>query len=256
LIILHAYDLSGQLSFLSNGCQATYLQQEAVMGLADLAYPTLVYGHLMLFVLWLGADVGVFLLGQHFRKREVYSLDQRIALLKLLVIVDLTPRAAWALMVPMSLTLSYAGGWWDLPVAIVGVAWIIAAFWLWLVFDAHAHDMTPRAARNRKWEGWLRYFLAAGYLVLGLESLLTGHPIAIGWLAWKAFLFGLIFVAAIMIDVSFKPVGGLLGKLLAQGSSDETELPLLRTMNRTRIWVWCVYGLLIATSWLGVVKPA
>ena len=225
------------------------------MGLADLAYPTLVYAHLLLFVLWLGADVGVFLLGQHFRKRTVYSLDQRIALLKLLVIVDLTPRVAWALMVPMSLTLSYAGGWWDLHVAIVGIAWIIAAFWLWLVFDAHTHDMTPRAARNRKLEGWLRYFLAAGYLVLGLESLLTGHPIAVGWLAWKALLFGLIFVAAIMIDVSFKPVGGLLTKLLSEGSSDETELPLLRRMNRTRIWVWCVYGLLITTSWLGVVKP-
>ena len=225
------------------------------MGLADLAYPTLVYAHLLLFVLWLGADVGVFLLGQHFRKREAYSLEQRIALLKLLVIVDLTPRAAWALMVPLSLTVSYAGGWWNLPVAIVVIAWIIAAFWLWLVFDAHAHDMTPRAARNRKWEGWLRYFLAAGYLMLGLGSLITGHPIAVGWLAWKALLFGLIFVAAIMIDVSFKPVGGLLGKLVAQGSSDETELPLLRTMNRTRIWVWCVYGLLIATSWLGVVKP-
>ena len=76
------------------------------MNVAALAYPTLVYVHLLLFVLWLGADVGVFLLGQHFRKRTMYTLDQRIALLKLLVIVDLTPRAAWALMVPMSLTLS------------------------------------------------------------------------------------------------------------------------------------------------------
>ena len=117
--------------------------------MTDLAYPTLVYAHLLLFVLWLGADVGVFLLGQHFRKRTVYTLDQRIALLKLLVIVDLTPRTAWALMVPLSLTVSYVGGWWDLPVALVWVAWAIAAFWLWLVFDAHAHDMTPRAARNR-----------------------------------------------------------------------------------------------------------
>jgi hypothetical protein len=66
------------------------------MQLADLIYPTLVYVHLLLFVLWLGADVGVFLLGQHFRKRSLYTLDQRIALLKLLVIVDLTPRAAQA----------------------------------------------------------------------------------------------------------------------------------------------------------------
>jgi hypothetical protein len=218
------------------------------MQLADLIYPTLVYVHLLLFVLWLGADVGVFLLGQHFRKRSLYTLDQRIALLKLLVIVDLTPRTAWALMVPLSLTVSYMGAWWDLPLAIVIVGWAIAAFWLWLVFDAHAHDMTPRAAQRRKWEGYLRYALAAAYLWLGLESL--------DWLAWKALLFGLIFVAAIMIDVSFKPVGGLLGTLLAEGSTDETELPLLRVMNRTRLWVWCVYLLLLVTAWLGVVKPS
>lgn len=226
------------------------------MALADYAYPTLVFVHLLLFVLWLGADVGVFLLGQHFRKRSVYSLDQRIALLKLLVIVDLTPRAAWALMVPMSLTLSYMGSWWDVWPAMVWISWAIAAFWLWLVFDAHAHDMTPRAARNRKWEGWLRYILCGGYLVLGIESVLTGHPIPVGWLAWKALLFGLIFAAAIMIDISFKPVGAQLGQLLSQGSNDETELPLLKTMNRTRIWVWCVYLLLLVTAWLGVVKPA
>jgi hypothetical protein len=223
---------------------------------SDLAYPTLVYIHLLLFVLWLGADVGVFVLGQHFRKRTVYSLDQRIALLKLLVIVDLTPRAAWALMVPLSLTVSYAGGWWDLPLLLVGFGWAIAGFWLWLVFDAHANDMTPRAARSRRWESWLRILLCAGYLWLGLESVVTGHPIAVGWLAWKALLFGLIFAAAIMIDISFKPVGPQLGRLLSEGSSDETELPLLRTMNRTRVWVWCVYLLLLATSWLGVVKPS
>jgi hypothetical protein len=225
------------------------------MSLSDFAYPTMVYIHLLLFVLWLGADVGVLMLGQHFRKRALYSLDQRIALLKLLVLVDLTPRTAWALMVPMSLTVSLMGGWWDVPAGLVLAAWLIAAFWLWLVFDAHAHDMSPRAARNRRWEGWLRYLLTAFYLWLGIESVLTGHPIGVTWLAWKALLFGLIFAAAIMIDVSFKPVGGQLGKLLAEGSSDATEAPLLATMNGTRRWVWCVYILLIATSWLGVVKP-
>lgn len=226
------------------------------MSPADLTYPSLVYVHLLLFVLWLGADVGVFLLGQHFRKREAYTLDQRIALLKLLVIVDLTPRTAWALMVPLSLTLSYAGGWWDLPLPIVGFGWAIAAVWLWLVFDAHAHDMTPRAARNRRIEGWIRYLLCIGYLWLGLESVLTGHPIATPWLAWKALLFGLIFAAAIMIDLTFRPVGAQLGRLLAEGSSDATEVPLRRTMDRTRWWVWLTYLLLLATAWLGVVKPA
>ncbi len=222
---------------------------------SGVVYPVLLYTHLLLFVLWLGGDVGVFLLGQHFRKRDVYTLDQRIALLKLLVIVDLTPRAAWALMVPVSFTLSLIGGWWNVWPGVVWASWAAAAVWLWLVFDAHRHDMRPRAARNRKWESWLRYLLCAGYLLLGLESVLTNHPIEPDWLAWKTLLFGLIFAAAIMIDVSFKSVGPLLGNLLAHGSSDETELPLLRVMNRTRMWVWCVYALLLVTAFLGNAKP-
>jgi len=223
--------------------------------MGDLAYRSLVYGHLLLFVLWLGADAGVFLLGQHFRKRDRYTLDQRIALLKLLVEVDMVPRSAWALMVPMSLTVARAGGWWEAPLALVIAAWIVGGGWLWLVWDAHRHDMTPRAARDRRIEGWLKYALTAFYLWLGGASLLTGAPIAAPWLAAKALLFGLIFAAAIMIDVAFRPVGPQLGRLLSEGSSDATELPLRRTMDRTRIWVFAVYALLVATSWLGVAKP-
>lgn len=225
------------------------------MTLSDLAYPTLVYLHLLLFVLWLGADVGVFVLGQHFRKRQTYTLDQRIALLKLLVIVDLVPRSAWALMVPLSLSVADMGGWWDAPGWLLAIAWAVGAVWLWLVWDSHAHDMTPRAARNRRVEGWLRWLVGGFYLWLGGQSLLAGAPLEAGWLAWKAFLFGCIFVAAIMIDVTFKPVGTQLAAVLEKGSSDETEVPLRATMNRTRLWVWTVYLLLVATSYLGSVKP-
>lgn len=225
------------------------------MSIADLAYPTLVYVHLLLFVLWLGADVGVFMLGQHFRKREAYTLDQRIALLKLLVEVDMVPRTAWALMVPLSLSVVDMGGWWDVPTALLAAAWIIGLVWLWLVWDSHKHDMTPRAARNRKIERVISWVIGLFYLWLGGQSLLTDGPLVHGWLAWKAFLFGAIFVAAIMIDVTFKPVGAQLGAVLEQGSSDETEIPLRRTMDRTRVWVWAVYLLLFATAFLGNVKP-
>lgn len=225
------------------------------MTLADLAYPSLVYFHLFLFVLWLGGDVGVFLAGQHFRKRSIYTLDQRIALLKLLVLIDMTPRTAWALMVPVSLSVVTLGGFWAVPGAVLVGAWAAGLIWLWLVWDAHFHDMTPRAARNRRIEFWLKNAITLGYLWLGVQSLATGAPLAETWLAAKALLFGLIFVAAIMIDVAFKPVGPQLARLLKEGSSDATEVPLRRTMDRTRVWVFVVYGLLLVTSYLGAVKP-
>lgn len=222
----------------------------------EIAYRSLVYAHLLLFVLWLGGDVGVFVLGQHFRKRHAYSVDQRLALLKLLVAVDMGPRSAWALMVPLSLSLAVAGGWIALPGTVLLLAWLVGAAWLWLVWDSHTHDQTPRAARNRRVETWLKYAITAFYLWLGLASLATGTPIGLPWLAWKATLFGAIFLAAIMIDVAFRPVGPLLGALITQGSSDATEIPLRKTMDRTRIWVMLVYLLLLVTAWLGVVKPA
>ncbi|MGB3471177.1 MAG: hypothetical protein WBA51_10175 [Erythrobacter sp.] len=225
------------------------------MELSAYAYPALVYVHLLMFVLWLGADVGVFVLGQHFRKREKWSLDQRIALLTLLVEVDMVPRTAWALMVPLSLSVVDLGGWWDVPVWLTIGAWVVGLFWLALVWDSHWHDQTPRAARNRRIEGWLRWLIGGFYLWLGGQSLLIDAPLEPNWLAWKALMFGLIFVAAIMIDVTFKPVGAQLGAVLEQGSSDETEIPLRRTMDRTRIWVWAVYILLMITAFLGNVKP-
>jgi len=221
----------------------------------SLAYPTLLFVHLLLFVLWLGADVGVFVLGQHFRRRNVYTLDQRIALLKLLVEVDMVPRTAWALMVPISLSVVRLGGFWAMPDWLVVSAWGVGGIWIWLVWDAHLHDQTPRARRDRRIEFYLKIALAVSYLVLGGVSLAKAAPLAETWLATKALMFGFIFAAAIMIDVAFKPVGPLLVRLLAEGSNDATELPLLRTMNRTRWWVWTVYLLLLITAYLGLVKP-
>jgi hypothetical protein len=225
------------------------------MSLVDMAYPTLVYVHVLLFVFWLGGDVGVFLLGQHFRKRDRYALGERLVLLRMLVLVDMVPRSAWALMVPVSLSVLVVGGWWAVPPILMVAAWIVGGFWLWLTWDIYLHEGTPRARTGRLIELPLKLGLTLFYLGIGAVSLATGTPLAPGWLATKALLFGAIFVSAMLIDYSFKPVGGQLARLIAEGSSDATETPLRRTMDRTRIWVFVIYLLLIVTSWLGSVKP-
>ncbi len=217
-------------------------------------YPTLVWFHVLLLVFWLGADLGVFLLGQHFRKRETYTVDQRLALLKLLVITDMGPRTAWALMVPSSLLLLKLGPWWPtMPMWLLQAGIVIGLFWLGLVWFAHANDQTPKARTARAIENPLKFLIMGFYLTLGAVSLLNGAPLA-GFVAWKALLFGLIFAAAIMIDIMFKPVGAQLMALISEGSSDATEIPLRRTMDRTRLWVQLTYVLLFATSWLGVTQ--
>jgi hypothetical protein len=222
---------------------------------ARLPYTCLVFAHLLLFVLWLGGDVGVYTLGRHFRMRTRYSIEQRLALLKLLLAVDMVPRTAWALMVPMSLSVVAAGGYWAVPRWGLALAWMVGLLWTGLVWDAHINEQTLRAARERRVEFGLKIALALFYLWLGGTSLATGAPLTGAWLGAKALLFGLIFGAAMMIDAAYRPVGAQLGRLLREGSSDATEMPLLATMNRARLWVWTVYLLLLVTAYLGVAKP-
>lgn len=216
-------------------------------------YTSLVFFHILLFVFWLGADLGVAILGEQFRKRS-YSLQERLTILKILVMTDMGPRTAWALMIASTVSLVKVGGYWDVPAWGVGLAWTVSLIWLWLVWAAHKAGQTPRAQKLKKVEMILKWCLAAFYLGLGLISLGTDAPLEENWLAAKALLFGLIFVAAIMIDLMFKPVGPLLMALIEKGSSDETEDPLLQTMNKSRFWVRVTYVLLVVVAFIGTTK--
>lgn len=217
-------------------------------------YSSLIFFHILLFVFWLGGDLGVAILGDHFRKKNKYSLQERLTILKLLVINDLGPRYAWALMIASTISLLKTGGYWDLPIIAVILAWAVSLFWCWLVYAAHTAGQTERGHTLRKIEGNLKWVLATFYLGLGLISLVTNAPLDPNWLAAKALLFGLIFVAAILIDIMFKPVGPLLMTLIENGSSEETEAPLLKTMNKSRFWVRTVYLLLVITAFIGTTK--
>jgi hypothetical protein len=217
-------------------------------------YALLVFIHVLLFVFWLGTDLGVAILGEHFRKRT-YSLPERLTILKLLVITDMGPRTAWALMVPITISMLTAGGYWNVPMWGLGLAWLVGGYWLWLVWRGHSLGQDPKAVPLKMQEFWLKVLLAVFYLALGVISLAQNAPLEPDWLASKALLFGVIFAAAIMIDVVFKPLGPVLGNLIEKGSSDETEVPLLKIMSKTRLWVWIVYALLVITAFLGNVKP-
>lgn len=217
-------------------------------------YGILIFFHILLFVFWLGGDLGVAILGDHFRKRETYSLQERMTILKLLVINDLGPRYAWALMIASTISLVTVGGYWAVPIWGVAIAWVISLAWCWLIYAAHKAGQTEEGKKLRKIEVILKWILAAFYLGLGLLSLTTDAPLEPNWLATKAVLFGLVFVAAIMIDVMFKPVGPLLMAVIEKGSSDETEIPLLKTMNKSRFWVRMVYLLLVIVAFIGTTK--
>lgn len=218
-------------------------------------YDNLVFLHLLLFVFWLGGDVGVFILGQQSRRSDVYSLKERMTLLKVLVMVDMAPRTCIALMVPISLTLANAGGWWDVPNGILVMGWIVGATLIlatWTVFLNHG---SPKAAIFKKLDFWLQVAMAIFYGSVAASSLSGNGPIADTWLAAKTMLYSLIFVTAIMIDISYRPIGPALAQLKNSDGDPEAEAFVLSIQNRTRKWVLTIYGLLFVIGYIGAVKP-
>lgn len=217
-------------------------------------YDILVYAHVLAFVFWLGGDLGVALLGSAFRDRSK-SLETRLEILRLLGVVDMGPRTAWVAMVPLSITLVDVGGYWDVPTALVIGAWLIGAAWMALTWRIHLASPGPATAKLKTFEFWVKIAITCFYGTLGILALLGQGPLQANWLGYKALTFAAIFVVAIMIDVAGKPVGPLLMKVIEEGSSDLTEIPLRRAMDKARLWVWATYILLIIVGFLGTVKP-
>jgi hypothetical protein len=136
------------------------------------------------------------------------------------------------------------------------MAWAAGLWWSGFVLWSHGRPADAPGMLLNKWlENYLKALMVLFYLYIGISSWLWSEPLAPPWLALKAIGFGLIFLAAIMIDLRFKPVGPLLARLVAEGSSDATEVPLKAAMDRTRRWVIVIYLLLLGTAYLGTVKP-
>lgn len=220
-----------------------------------MVYENIVFIHLLLFVFWLGGDIGVFILGQQSRRSDVYSLSERMTLLKVLTMVDMAPRTCIALMVPVSLTLANAGGWWQVPTFMLAGGWAVGAALLiasWTVFLDHG---SAKAAVAKKIDFWLQVAMALFYGTVAVSSLAGKGPIADSWLATKTMLYALIFATAIMIDISYRPIGPALQKLMSDDSNAEAEAFVLSIQNRTRKWVLTIYGLLFVIGYIGTVKP-
>jgi hypothetical protein len=218
-------------------------------------YDLLVYAHVLAFVFWLGGDLGVAILGSAFRDRTK-PLATRLEILRLLATVDMGPRTAWVAMVPLSITLVSVGGYWAVPLWLVVGSWVIGAIWMALTWTIHVRDPSPQTDVLKTFEFWLKIAITLGFGVLGVSAIMGYGPLEANWLGWKALTFAAIFVVATMIDVAGRPVGPLLMKLINEGSSDATEVPLRRAMDTARLWVWATYVLLFVIGYLGSVKPS
>jgi hypothetical protein len=209
--------------------------------------------HLLLFAYWLGADVGVWLVMAFIRDSSL-PYPTRVTLIRLGFAIDVLPRLAFALILPVGAMLARDLGLATLGPGLVALAWSAGIAWAALhltVLIAKGRPLARQLMRvNRWWEGISGLF----FVGIGAWSLVNDVPVTVDWFALKLLLFGLIYWVVLAIDVYLQPFTTLL-RLGPDGSTPGAEAAIRRMTHQTMVWALLLYGLIIAIAFLGTVQP-
>lgn len=207
--------------------------------------------HLLVFVYWLGGDLGAFYTSRFLIKPGI-SVDRRLMAAKVVNDVDMAPRTALILAFPTGLLLANIKGWISLPLPLLILVCIAALGWLALAWAIHLkHGSAPSLWRNADLA--LRWLLIAGLAAAAAWNIAGEGSLPL-FLSLKLLALAGCTALGLFIRSVLKPLGpALMG--LAGPDPTASEASLAATLNRARPLVTGIWALLIAAAFLAVLKP-
>lgn len=207
--------------------------------------------HVLVFVYWLGGDLGAFY-SSHFLTRTNVTSDRRLMAAKIVGDVDMAPRTALILALPTGLMLAESKGWIAMGWPIMGAIVLASLVWLALAWKLHlAHEPPPAWIKTT--DTLIRYGL--------ILALVTGSGLALAstielplFIALKLLALAGCIALGLYIRVVLKPLGPALMGLTGPNASS-AEADLASTLNRARPLVMGIWALLLIAAFLGLWTP-
>jgi hypothetical protein len=219
------------------------------------SYHVLRWLHVLVMGYWIGSDLVVNALTFYVVRSSGLPPAERKRLWDFLIHVDQHPRNALILSVPLGFTLAAQLGLVSLDDAALIVLWAASAVWFGYMWVAHWKRQAPIGDSLAKWDWRTRYLLIAAFLVMGIQSLLTGSPLATHWLAWKVILFAAVMACGIGIRHYMRQTYRSWPRIWEGRGTAEDEAWVLRSMVRATRVLWLLWALLFVIGWLGVARP-
>jgi hypothetical protein len=208
--------------------------------------------HLLMFVYWLGGDLGAFYAASLVTDRSL-SADARLTAAKILNEVDMAPSTCLILALPTGALLASSRGWWPLG---MGAAWLIlvaSLVWLALVWRQHRLHGSDRWLRRIDLS--IRWVLLLLLPAVGLAALTGVLPLPL-FIALKL----LILAGTIALGLAVRGVLGpyiiAYGELKKNGGSPAVDEGLHWSLSRAKPMVLAIWALLVAAAILGITHVA
>ena len=214
-------------------------------------YSVAVFFHLLLFVFWLGTDLGVFLAAKISERGEL-SVETRGTVLGLGMVLDRLPRSALALIIPSGVELACLSGHLVTPLSFRLTLWVVALVWLAILWSGFLNPQTKTEERAMLFNFIMNAILALLVSATGIYLLYVGE--AAVWLALKLTLVGLIFVCGVLLDAMFKPAVEAFVSITTTGATEELNARYSKAIGPVYIVVLAIYAFVLIAAWLGVSK--
>ena len=216
-------------------------------------YTLVLFVHLLAFVFWLGADVGVFILGK-FAQNPAHSVEQRLLLLQVALIIDKFPRVSMVVAIATGFYLSLAAGWIVLPAALAIGVWAVFAAWFAVIVARVRAEQPPHWVERA--EKVIYYLLLAALAGVAAAALAGAGVVGPGWLLGKLALFGIILLLVLWLEKAFLPAVTGFMALAESGSSPALEEQIRGAMDTTYASVLGIYACTLGAAFLGLSRLA
>lgn len=207
-----------------------------------------------MFVIWLGMDVGVYYCGQYTTRREL-SYQERRRFLELLMLLDMGPRTALVMMVPVGLQLSHNLRLIDLPAPMLPLIWIVGFAWLSIVWIQYLRPATPYRPALARVDYAIRYLVISVFILVGLGAIFFNVGVIGGWLRLKLVLFGAVVSMGLILRATLPPWLAALEQLKDDPASEEAQNRVETIYRYSGRWAHGLWTFVVLMGLLGTVKP-
>ena len=216
-------------------------------------FEVLLVVHQLLFVFWLGPDIGVYAWGRKVINTEL-TPDQRIAAGNVMHTIDIMPRVCMSLMLTVGGILTEVVGI-EHPLWQLGGIVLLGPVWLTIVLVAYIKEGTALGATVNRLDLWLRWALFIGVIISVAWSTSTGRLDAAPWVGSKLLLFAALIFFSIMFRLRMRPFFSGLETLGADGPSDALNSQLAAGHRRGQPFQLAIWVCILVSAGLGVFQP-
>ena len=217
----------------------------------DLPTALLTLMHVLVFVYWLGGDMGAFY-SSNFMIDPKRSVPERIMALKILNNVDMAPRTALILALPTGVALAWMKGLLAVPNYVPGLVAIFCLGWLAVAWTVHLKH--GGGAGFKRVDIAIRWIMLVALYGFGFAGVFKAIDLPL-FIAFKLIILATCVGLGLWVRRQLVPLFIAFREMVATGPTPATDSAIEAANGRARILVLTLWGLLLAAAYLGIAMP-